>query len=217
MQTSDLSDGYVNSYCVLIASRITPVHRVELEILSNVLRKDPYKFSILELVDSSATKGSIQQLLHTLTSVPVDTRILLFVAGEFALSSDGSTYYMCTNTDLNNLSQSAIPCTYFLTLPGFLPAKHIALIFDAVIELGYIQNFLQLGGPRIEHVTRRTAYQFMMRSPKSEQTLATVIANLLDTRPFEPMSMASIGYNTQDIYPGFHLYIKGSQDGDFIF
>lgn len=212
--------GYTQSYAVLISSwsSINPKSAK----LAEVLEKQPYNFQVTRLFGDSVRQSAIEDALNTLQDIDSDSRILLLIDAEISESAEGSNYLVCSDSDQSNLANTAFPLEKFFQLPEISPAKHIVLIFDQHIDLAKIERFIQLGAPHTNNVTQYKSYQFMMCAPDSKRSLTSILLSYLSVDVYvvpltDPITVYSIVYYSQAVFPSFHLYLKGSDRGDFVF
>lgn len=154
-----------------------------------------------------------------IASLESNSRVLIIVNGVSIDGTDGKTFLQCEDTQSANLQTPVIDYIKFFTLPESTNANNIALIMDTPLDLAQYESYLKLGAPSTNSSNQSRAYQFMMRGNQSKNMLTSELLKILESSKEDKLlSMFSIGYRLAPyLYPSFHLYLKGSDDGDFFF
>jgi hypothetical protein len=187
----------------------------DVEELSVTLKERPFDFTPHLIFDDSATYRNTQATLDDISQLPHDACVLIYITGEVVSNTHSEHFITLFDTTEDSLGDTALSFNRIFQLPHQVRAKHITFLFNVAIELEHFQPFLDVGYPEQPD---QTAYQVVMRDKNSTVSLAISLNNALQIMKNEKcVTLTSVTYGMEGIFPTFNLYIKGSGMGDLIF
>lgn len=207
----DYHSGYSKAYAVVIATGDGNINR-DVVTLGDLLKGFPYQFQVIDLINETATRQKILDIIEYLRDVEDDAKILLYIVGESVIDSNGTVYFICTDTDTDNLRESAVPFADIIMLSRITRAKHMGVIIDIPLSLDSFEEHLELHAPGWGDPTLRRTHQLIVRRMLEEDSpliLPIILNKLAEYKLTESIDLYSTWYS-EVAHLSYFFYLKSS-------